>query len=196
MTQWEEANKWETEWWEDFTNTLFEDEKQIVYAQKMGIPMPGSRTTPYTFDAKGASVLDIGGGPNSILLKTVNFSKAKVVDPLPMPQWVIDRYKAHGVEFEQVKAEDLDEKGYDECWMYNVLQHVEEPEKIVKNVRRAGKLLRVFDWLETPISDGHIQSLKAEDMEKWLGGIGKVETLNTRPTVGKCFYGIFIGDGK
>jgi len=193
MQNWQKAQEWEKDWWGDCVNTLFEEEKQLIYAEKMGLEMVGNEKTPYVFDLKGASVLDIGGGPNSLLLKCINFSKAVVVDPINFPNWVIARYSMAGIKFWNNRGEDLNTtEKFNEIWLYNVLQHTQNPEKIIKNAKKYADIIRIFEWIDTPISDGHIHSLTEQDLNKWLGGYGKVEVLNRRPTVGKCFYGVFI----
>jgi 2-polyprenyl-3-methyl-5-hydroxy-6-metoxy-1,4-benzoquinol methylase len=190
---WQKAQVYEKNWWGNCVNTLFEEEKQLIYAEKMGLEMVGNEKTPYVFDLKGASVLDIGGGPNSLLLKCINFSKAVVVDPINFPNWVIARYSMAGIKFWNNRGEDLNTtEKFNEIWLYNVLQHTQNPEKIIKNAKKYADIIRIFEWIDTPISDGHIHSLTEQDLNKWLGGYGKVEVLNRRPTVGKCFYGVFI----
>ena len=84
--------------------------------------------------------------------------------------------------------------GYDEVWLYNVLQHTQDPEKIIRNAQRAGRIIRIFEWIETRISinEGHPHSFTEQQLNEWLGGEGKVETLNGQANCwGKCYYGIF-----
>jgi 2-polyprenyl-3-methyl-5-hydroxy-6-metoxy-1,4-benzoquinol methylase len=114
--------------------------------------------SPYNIDMKGAKVLDIGGGPTSLLLKCVN-KNGVVVDPLPLPAWVEERYRIAGITFCQMKGENIDLVNFDECWIYNVLQHTENPQKVVENARRAAKLIRLFEWIDTPTNEGHPHSL-------------------------------------
>jgi hypothetical protein len=89
-----------------------------------------------------------------------------------MPQWCKDRYKAADITFKQVKAEDYCSGHYDESIMYNTLQHVENPAKIVSNMLSYSKLVRVHEWLDTPISDGHIHTLKEAELNEWFDGKG------------------------
>ena len=84
--QWDKAQQYETRFWSNeglglgATNSYHEELKQLIYAEKMGIQVDQwSR-----IDLGSKSVLDVGGGPSSLLLKTYN-GKRKVIDPLDMP---------------------------------------------------------------------------------------------------------------
>jgi len=188
---WQQAQRWEDSWWDTRINSLYEELKQLTYASKMGLVRSPSAKTPYRFDLKGLKVLDIGGGPESLLLKCVNV-KGKVVDPLSQPKWVLERYKLAKIEYEQKKAEEITEKGYDEVWIYNCLQHCENPKIIIENAKKAGKLIRLFEWIDTPANEGHINTLTESKLDKWLNGLGKVEFMNQPPAIGKAYYGVFI----
>jgi len=190
MSDWQQAQEWEHGWWDDCANTHSEEEKQLVYARKMGLTTFHDGKSPYNFDLGGASILDIGGGPVSLLLKCVNF-QGKVVDPLRFPDWVLARYELAGIEFERAQGECIEEAGWDECWLYNVLEHTEDPALIVQNARKAAGVVRIFQWIDTGISAGHLHSLTAAQLDGWLGGEGKVEQINRRECKGKGYYGIF-----
>jgi len=196
-TFWKKAQIYEKNWHGNCINTLFEEEKQLIYANRMGLERVGNEKTPYVFDLHGTSVIDIGGGDTSLLLKCVNFSKAVVVDPLNFPNWVIARYSTAGIKFWNECGEDLETtEKFDICLLYNVLQHTQNPEKIIKNVRKVSKLIKIFEWIDTSISEGHIHTLTEEKLNKWLSGEGKVEVFNQRPLFGKGYYGVFLGEVK
>lgn len=189
---WEEAQEWERSWWGACVNTYNEERKHFVYASKMGLSLSPNAKTQYRFDLNGISVLDIGGGPCSLLLKCENI-KGKVIDPLPVPEWVKLRYESAGLDYEQIKGEDINETGYDEVFIYNVLQHTDNPEQIIQNARGAAKIIRIFEWINTPANIGHPQTLTAKNLNRWLGGEGKVEQMNEGGCVGLAYYGVFIG---
>jgi len=198
---WDKAQDWEKDWWSNCVNTLFEEEKQIIYAQKMGLDMVGNEKTPYVFDLHGQSVLDIGGGATSLLLKCINFT-GTVVDPLSLPDWVSDRYREVKIDFWNVKAETLNNSfevspqvlhklhRFDESWIYNCLSHCENPKEIIRNARKYSKLIRIFEWIDMPISEGHIHTLRENELNEWLNGEGKVEKMNTRSMRGTAYYSI------
>lgn len=184
---WNKDQKFEKDWW-ICHNTYGEEEKQLTYARKMGLRFFHDGKSPYNLDIKG-KILDIGGGPVSLLLKSK--AKGTVVDPCEYPKWVEDRYKEAGIEYLKMKGEDIDLEGFDEVWIYNCLQHVENPQKIIENAKRVGKIIRIFEWIENGISEGHPHNLTEKDLNTWLEGEGKVEMLNEPTLKGLSFYGIF-----
>ena len=95
------------------------------------------------------------------------------------------------IEFYQIRGEMLTtDTKYDEVWIYNVLPHCENPEEIIKIAKEKGKLIRIFEWIDTPIGKGHLSSLTEKQLNEWLGGEGKVEQLNGIAH-GKAYYGVF-----
>lgn len=196
INNWEKAQKWEKDWWGNCVNTFGEETKQLLYANRMGLVQIPNASTPFRFDLGGISVLDIGGGPVSLLLKCENV-KGMVLEPLTFPAWIKARYKAAGIDFAVGKGEQADGlmngfDKFDEVWIYNVLQHCENPQKVIQNVRKVGKVIRLFEWIDTPTNEGHPHALTEKELNKWLKGEGKVEELKGQNTCfGKCYYGVF-----
>lgn len=195
---WQEAQKFESDWHGNCVNSLNEELKQLVYAKKMGIKFTSDGKTPYNIDLHGQSVIDVGGGAYSLLLKASNFSHATVVEPLHHPKWVLERYDAHHIDFINEPAEEgmagkpmPEELKFDEAWIYNCLQHVQDPEQIIANTRNMAKLIRIFEWIDLPVCPGHIHELKANKLDLWLQGQGKVEEVHELGCNGRAYYGIF-----
>lgn len=187
------AQEWERQWWNNCANTFGEEAKQLAYAPRMGLvntPMDGKWPV---YDLAGKSVVDLGGGPASILLKTVNGDKLIVVDPCSYPAWVRSRYKAAGVRWVQEPAETWDpgRQRFDEAWIYNVLQHVVDPQQVIEKAMGAADVVRIFEWIDTGINVGHPHSLAAYELDDWLGGNGRVEEINSNGAVGRCYSGSF-----
>jgi len=192
MDNWQKAQKWEEAWWGFCQNTYGEELKQLLYAKKMRLEFFHNGKSPFNIAGTGKKILDIGGGPVSLLLKCLNI-KGKVIDPCNFPKWVELRYMMAGIEYEKIKAEDIKERDWDEVWIYNVLQHVENPQKVIKNAKKAGKIIRIFEWLDTLENKGHPHILTEKKLNEWLGGEGKVEYLENQNTcTGKCYYGVFL----
>lgn len=202
MSDWNKAQSWELSWHSNCINSFHEEEKQLVYAEKMGLVRKPTPKTPYNFDLGGKSILDIGGGAYSLLLKCVNYGQVCVVDPLmnKFPQWVRDRYDFAEIEAIEGTGE-MNPKAwthtkylYDEVWIYNVLEHTFDPKNVIKHAKELGNIIRIFEWIDTPTNIGHISSLTEKDLNTWLGGEGKVELIRRGGAVGRCYYGIFKGD--
>jgi hypothetical protein len=129
-----------------------------------------------------------------MLLKMTNneIKSCKVYDPSTYPDWTIERYNKHGIEYVKKGGEEVNETKYDEVWIYNCLQHTQDPELIIQNAKKAGKRLRIFEWLDTPQEIGHPQIITQENLEKWIGQKGNVSYINENGATGKAFYGEFI----
>lgn len=204
---WEKAQEFETTWWGDCCMTYGEESKQRVYASRMGLVERQIDGRWPVYDLGNKSVLDFGGGPTSILLKCVNFRAGTIIDPIHWPRWVAERYRAHGVACIPVRGEDweweseweakhkdlLEGMRYDEGWMYNCLQHTEDPERVVRNLRDSAKVLRIFEWVNAEVNEGHPHSISAENLRRWLGSstmpaYGIVEAVDENGAVGEAFY--------
>lgn len=189
---WTDDQLWELNWWGNCINTYREETKQLLYADRMGLKTFHDGKSQYNFDQQDKRILDIGGGPVSILLKCHNFKRAKVIDPCKYPSWIIARYEIANIEYQQIKGENLDEVGWDEVWIYNVLQHTENPEIVIQNAKKAGEIIRIFEWIDTAPSKGHPHTLQKNLLDQWLNGYGKTEQLSGQNTcTGKCYYGVF-----
>lgn len=192
---WDESQRWEREWHGNCVNSLGEEIKQLTYANRIGLEFFHDGKTPHNIQCHGRSIVDIGGGPYSLLLKAHNARRKVVVEPMEMPLWVYERYKAAGIEVLSVKGEDLRLSRFDEAWIYNVLQHTEDPKRIIDNARAVAKTVRIFEWIDTAPTPGHPQTLTQKELDEWLGGTGEVMHLNDRPRrlYGPCYYGVFTG---
>lgn len=190
-TQTQETQEWERLWHGNCVNSFGEEAKQITYAHRMGlVNEPRDGKWP-VYDLVGKSVIDLGGGPYSMLLKTVNGGALTVVDPCPYPEWVTARYEEAGIEQRIEEAETYDGTGFAECWEYNVAQHVVDPEAFFATAVRCADVLRVFEWIETETNIGHPHTLHAADLDKWIGGTGTVGFVNENGAYGLAYWGAF-----
>lgn len=194
--RWTDAQKWEADWHGQCLNTYGEEMKQLLYAEKMGLRIFHDGRSPYNIDVGMNTVVDIGGGPASLLLKVNYLLEGTVVDPISFPQWVLHRYEAAGIQFLNMPAEKFAVLGnkFDEAWIYNCLQHTYDPKGVIEQARKSAKVIRIFEWINTPTNIGHLHTLTRENLNSWLGGEGKVETLGgVANCYGTCYYGVFNG---
>lgn len=186
--------KYELEWWGKCTNTFSEEVKQITYAHLMGlINTPDLETGRWPqFDLNGKSVLDIGGGPTSLLLKTINAGDMAIVDPCTYPDWVKARYNSLNIVlYEELGETFFINKFFDEVWIYNVLQHVEDPSKIINTAKKHSNILRIFEWINIPPTLGHPHMLTKKNLDKWIGASGSTGFINENSAYGEAYWGEF-----
>ena len=195
--EWLRHQEDERRFWAYDKNVSSGQVKEQAYVPFLGLDK--LRKGPY-FDLKGMSILDIGGGPVSLLLRCVNFSKGVVLDPCTFDDWILERYKKNDIEFIKHKAEDWEPpQMFDEAWIYNVLQHVQDPDKVVAMAKRAARKIRVFEWRETPITGGHPHTFTTEDFDRLFGKKGNARNVTKddmlydliHNTEEKFYWGVF-----
>jgi hypothetical protein len=193
MSENHDHEQFERDYWGDCTNTFDEEQKHFVYAAYMEIPQ-----SHYGFDVGDKQILDIGGGPVSMLLKCRGDVKGSfVVDPLNYPDWVMDRYGIKGITYIQDRGEDFTrEEGcesFDEAWIYNCLQHTDDPEKIIKNALDWAPILRIFEWINIPPHEGHPIMLTRALLDEWTGATGRTTALSGQGCYGIAYYNVVQG---
>lgn len=183
----------EKNWWGNCTNTSDEEAKQLHYASMMGLDAyhvhgVGWHNPP--FNLQGKSVLDIGGGPVSLLLKCKNV-RGTILDPIKWPDWVHERYEAANIKYVQNSAELYDfGHVFDEVWIYNVLQHVKSPTEVLATALRHGKTIRIWEWLGGIPNDQHPHVLDNDFLDSILGTPGQVRYLNWENYLPTCYANI------
>ena len=182
-----EDYEFEIDYWGNCCNTFDEDQKHYVYAKFMGLVC-----NHYSFNLPvNSSILDIGGGPSSMLLKCKNLTRGLVVDPIDYPNWTKSRYSMMNIDVTVDIGENINSTGYDEVWIYNCMQHAVDPEKIINNAKRAAPVLRIFEWIDIPAHDGHPHELTEDSLNHWIGQNGNVVQLAEHGCYGKAYYGNF-----
>ena len=179
----------EIKFWGDCTNTYLEEEKHYVYGKLMGLTLQDGK-----FILPNIRVLDVGGGPVSLLLKCEGLLKGRVLDPIDYPDWTKDRYKAKRIDVTLGKGEDQVIPGYDEVWIYNMIGLVDDKETLVKNAFESAPIVRVFEWIDLQgdrnrekLSEEYLNDLFSQKTDNY----GKVVELKLKGCFGKAFYGVF-----
>jgi hypothetical protein len=189
------SDAYNDDWWQGCVNTFAEEQKQIRKLELMGV-QPIHQEYPYrwpVYDLAGRSVLDLGGGPVSPLLKAVNAGDRAVLDPGQYPGWVWDRYMAAGiVTFRQAAESFVSVGGWDEVWIMNTLRHTVDPEECVGTARLcADHCVRVCEWVNEPLSRDEGQVLTEAQLDAWLGREGRVfGWLQENGTTSELYVGV------
>lgn len=191
---WQKAQSYEKNWWRTCHNTMIEDLKQLSHTKRMGLTL--LQADSLWIDCHGKRILDVGGGVTSLLLKCVNFKEAVIIDPILMPKWVEMRYKSANIKVIHDRAENMlkhfdGQEPFDEAWIYNCLQHTQDPVAILEATKKSAKLIRIHEWVGVHGNEGHPQTLEPKELNEILGGFGEVTMLMERFMSGKAYYGKF-----
>lgn len=155
--RWAEAQAGELAFWEAADRRQLARQLDRVYMQTLGITADTVR---------GRSVLDLGGGPLPLAaLFALPVASYTVVDPLPVVEQLT--YPMLRIV---APAETYFGPPVDEVWGYNVLQHVIDPAAVLRSAKEHGRLVRWFDWVDTPIEDHHPHSLSADWLREQFDG--------------------------
>ena len=171
-SSWSRAQAFENAWWgtKDDPKWDKEIEKQKVYAKLLDLPE----------DLTGLSILDVGGGPISMLLRSKNFKAGVVVDPLTMSEKTKRNYELSNISLENIKAEDyVSDIKFDEVWIYNCLMHVDDPGAVLRMAFKRGRVVRIFEALNEGGKDpGHPHNITEEWMDAHIGPEWERKTWN------------------
>jgi len=187
---WELAQTWEREWWRHKERWALEEEKQLFYARYMRMPI--------TLSFPGKIIVDFGCGPVSLLFRSTDWQEAVGIDPLNYDDE--KRYNEAGIRRFYCRAEEAEvESAAHEVWCYNVLQHVLDPRLALDRMKAAcasNGVIRLFEWLHTPVSDGHLHTLtealfaEAFPESSWDRRVWEMGTLSTPQLHGDYFTAI------
>lgn len=167
-TRWKIAQSREEAWNKDEKNRKDRIEMAEVFLGGLGI-----RHDYFDLNLDGKSVLDVGGGTTSILMKCKNFNGA-VLDP------ILAVAKSHysGIRRLPFRYEDTNEGDWDEVWAYDFLAHVEDPHRCAGFLKGAGKTIRIMEWINVEKSPQNLTMFSALDLKLLFGQDGKVVTTS------------------
>lgn len=157
--RWKIAQKGERLWWENWFKEHQNDDAWL-------------NTVLEYFDLKenqdfgNKTLVDIGSGPIGILTK-LRARERIAMDPLPIESVdeTIKRIEAPG---ERIPL--LDETA-DCVFVYNVLQHVIFPEKVLEEgtrILKKGGIFYILEQLNLPTDKMHLHSLRIDMFENWI----------------------------
>lgn len=126
------------------------------------------------FDIAGSGsvnkVLEVGCA-DVPMLYFVKCKNAHICEP--MPSKLLNNI-CYENDFTQhsCKFEDMPEPAelFNEIWLFNVMQHVQDPEKFIEKAKRIGRTIRFFEPIDWPIEIYHPFSYTIDDYKRWFGG--------------------------
>lgn len=207
--KWENANVLESEFWHLYTAEVDTLKYQEQYINALGIRDDYFCPPDNSLNMSNLNVLDVGGGPCSILLRTNNLwgnqhkgvKKGVVIDPLIITEHQKLRYDYYGIDYIQDQSENIDmyysKKGYfDECIIYNCLQHVLDPIKILDKITYLSKRVRIAEPLNVPTDHMHLHMFNKEYFDNYFTEDKfNIHSISVE-TIGSCSHYVGLFDIK
>lgn len=113
-------------------------------------------------DLKGKRIVEIGCADFPALAYCTNLGDCMVIEPMPS-----EHLKRAGIKICTDLAEDAEYEA-DEVWLFNVLQHVISPNKIVERAKKQAKIVRYFEPIEYGTDQCHLHNLTFGDFQTWF----------------------------
>lgn len=144
-------------------------------------------------DLNGKSIIEIGPADYPALEFCTNYSKSYVIEPMPSSH-LANLIKNKPIELIKQKAEDYIFPECDEVWLFNVLQHVQNSERIINKAKQTAKIIRFFEPINYPKDKMHLHIFKLIYFRRFFGDCVKhyPKTNNVKNFhTWECAYGIY-----
>jgi hypothetical protein len=152
-------------------------------------------------DVSGKWVVEIGPADFPALAYCNDFQRGVVVEP--MPSLLLQRcakLSDHIYVLERPAEEFILDlyparSPFVEVWLFNVLQHVMDPDLIIRNAQKYADVIRFFEPLNYGTDVCHLHNFTLEDFRNWFGD-EVVKYYPMSPGAGnfhehECAYGIW-----
>lgn len=142
-------------------------------------------------DLKGKTVLEIGPARIAALLYCNNYGPSFIVEPTKYEDSEY-LYNEKQISFIREVYEECDSPKVDEIWLFNVLQHIIDPDLFIEKCKKNTKVIKFFEPINTPIEVHHPHSFTLDDYTNYFGKSvklyqGSTEIFHTAD----CVYGVY-----
>ena len=116
------------------------------------------------FHHEGKIIAEVGCGPYPAVM-FCKISSAIVFEPLfSQPE-----ESRVNILWNQCAFEDFEYAfGADECWLFNVLQHVRDPDAVIAKAKEVAETVRFFEPVDYPTCVYHPHTFSQADFERWF----------------------------
>jgi hypothetical protein len=162
------------------------------------------------FDLQNKSILEIGPADYPALGYCVNANKAHIIEPMPSSilEEIINSKADNFIRLQDpnsnlpedntaeiiLKVLQIQKAHYDQIWIFNVLQHVIDPDFILSSCKEIADQICIFEPINTGLSDCHIHAFTPDYFIKKLGPGMKIYPPNKYAKdfhTHECMYGIW-----
>lgn len=146
-------------------------------------------------DLKRKSIIEIGPADYPALEYCENYSQSFVIEPMPSSH-LANLIEDKPIKLITEKAEGFKFPECDEVWFMNVLQHVQDPVKIINNAKKSAKLIRFFEPINYSTDKMHLHEFNLAWFKSHFGDCVKHYPKNNKAVnfhTWECAYGIYKG---
>ena len=135
----------------------------------------------------GKEIIEIGPADFPALAYCTNY-KGAIIEPLPSS--LLESFcKENRVLLIKQPVENIELHECDEVWIFNVLQHVIDPELLVEKCKSAAKKIRYFEPVDYPTSIHHPHTFSQEDFANLFGEARRYTERLDKYFDADCCYG-------
>jgi len=116
----------------------------------------------------GKRIIEIGPADYPALMFCNNF-KGFVIEPLPSKILELN-CSVSGLTLIREKAENVEFPSVDEVWLFNVLQHTEKPDTIIRKSLKAGTV-RFFEPINFGVDSMHLHNFTKEYFQQFFKNV-------------------------
>jgi hypothetical protein len=143
-------------------------------------------------DLQGKKIIEIGPAHIPALYFCTNY-EGVIIEPMES-EILRDITIEKNIRLIKEPAEYVDLKGYDEAWLFNVLQHVIDPDLLIYNIKRSVKLIRFFEPVNMGTAPQHPHAFTINDFINWFFTDTKI--YPAKPSAKnfhthECCYGVY-----
>lgn len=140
-------------------------------------------------DLKGKNIVEIGPADFPALANCNNIGPGSlIIEPMPS-----EYLKRAGLPICTELAETAKYTA-DEVWLFNVLQHVIDPHKIVASAKRSARVIRFFEPVNYGTNECHPWNLTMQMFSDWFGDCVQYYPKNDTAVkfhTWECAYGVW-----
>lgn len=150
-----------------------------------------------SFDCAGKSIIEIGPADYPALTYCRNYSRGYIIEPMPS-SILKELIAGTGLQHFALPSEQIswDESfgRVDEVWLFNVLQHVKDPDIIINQCKEHAARICFFEPINCGTNVAHLWSFDLEYFQKHFGDCVKHYPGNPNAVnfhTHECAYGIW-----
>lgn len=113
-------------------------------------------------------IMEIGCADVPALMFCSGYKPSYIIEPMPSPI-LLELTKELPITILVAPAEDTVFPLVDELWLFNVLQHVIDPDVIINKCKEAASTIRFFEPINDHIDVCHLHTFTLEYFQKYFG---------------------------